>query len=219
MGREVNGDEHGLDTTLHPEGLLFLILAKVPYVLTATPVARAGGLREQKTGCGLGGDPHPRSRVKAVPILSLGTASLTVRSRGGPPHPFLSLCLPPTPDHEGTNPCSVNNGDCSQLCLPTSESTRSCMCTAGYSLRSGQQACEGPCPTPSREPPTQALTPPAPCPPPAPHLPPVTLRTGLHGSRITKCLLNEMFGKPPPCWELVGNPGGRSPCPVPMPQS
>ncbi|TKC46861.1 hypothetical protein EI555_015271 [Monodon monoceros] len=46
-------------------------------------------------------------------------------------------------DHEGTNPCSVNNGDCSQLCLPTSESTRSCMCTAGYSLRSGQQACEG----------------------------------------------------------------------------
>ncbi|CAO2582037.1 Prolow-density lipoprotein receptor-related protein 1 [Lemmus lemmus] len=44
---------------------------------------------------------------------------------------------------EGTNPCSVNNGDCSQLCLPTSETTRSCMCTAGYSLRSGQQACEG----------------------------------------------------------------------------
>uniref|UniRef100_A0A670IUS4 LDL receptor related protein 1 n=1 Tax=Podarcis muralis TaxID=64176 RepID=A0A670IUS4_PODMU len=43
----------------------------------------------------------------------------------------------------GTNPCSVNNGDCSQLCLPTSETTRSCMCTAGYSLKSGQQSCEG----------------------------------------------------------------------------
>ncbi|XP_066473947.1 prolow-density lipoprotein receptor-related protein 1 [Tiliqua scincoides] len=43
----------------------------------------------------------------------------------------------------GTNPCSVNNGDCSQLCLPTSESTRSCMCTAGYSLKSEQQSCEG----------------------------------------------------------------------------
>uniref|UniRef100_A0A452GR76 EGF-like domain-containing protein n=1 Tax=Gopherus agassizii TaxID=38772 RepID=A0A452GR76_9SAUR len=43
----------------------------------------------------------------------------------------------------GTNPCSVNNGDCSQLCLPTSPTTRSCMCTAGYSLRSGQQSCEG----------------------------------------------------------------------------
>ncbi|NWV51617.1 LRP1 protein, partial [Daphoenositta chrysoptera] len=43
----------------------------------------------------------------------------------------------------GTNPCSQNNGDCSQLCLPTSETSRSCMCTAGYSLKSGQQSCEG----------------------------------------------------------------------------
>ncbi|XP_005162276.1 low-density lipoprotein receptor-related protein 1 isoform X2 [Danio rerio] len=43
----------------------------------------------------------------------------------------------------GTNLCSKNNGDCSQLCLPTSPSTRACMCTAGYSLKSGQQSCEG----------------------------------------------------------------------------
>ncbi|XP_039602497.1 low-density lipoprotein receptor-related protein 1-like isoform X2 [Polypterus senegalus] len=43
----------------------------------------------------------------------------------------------------GSNACSKNNGDCSQLCLPTSETTRSCMCTAGYSLKSGQQSCEG----------------------------------------------------------------------------
>ncbi|XP_077948257.1 low-density lipoprotein receptor-related protein 1 isoform X1 [Gasterosteus aculeatus] len=43
----------------------------------------------------------------------------------------------------GTNLCSNNNGDCSQLCLPTSPTTRACMCTAGYSLRTGQQSCEG----------------------------------------------------------------------------
>ncbi|XP_058867450.1 low-density lipoprotein receptor-related protein 1 isoform X2 [Acipenser ruthenus] len=43
----------------------------------------------------------------------------------------------------GTNPCSRNNGDCSQLCLPTSETTRACKCTAGYSLKTGQQSCEG----------------------------------------------------------------------------
>uniref|UniRef100_A0A671R1X8 Low-density lipoprotein receptor-related protein 1-like n=1 Tax=Sinocyclocheilus anshuiensis TaxID=1608454 RepID=A0A671R1X8_9TELE len=43
----------------------------------------------------------------------------------------------------GTNLCSKNNGDCSQLCLPTSPTTRACMCTAGYSLKSGQQSCEG----------------------------------------------------------------------------
>uniref|UniRef100_A0A672L380 LDL receptor related protein 1 n=1 Tax=Sinocyclocheilus grahami TaxID=75366 RepID=A0A672L380_SINGR len=43
----------------------------------------------------------------------------------------------------GTNLCSKNNGDCSQLCLPTSPTTRACMCTAGYSLRTGQQSCEG----------------------------------------------------------------------------
>lgn len=52
----------------------------------------------------------------------------------------------PSPPHPaGINPCSVNNGDCSQLCLPTSETSRSCMCTAGYSLKSGQQSCEGQC--------------------------------------------------------------------------
>ncbi|MGH0138787.1 UNVERIFIED_CONTAM: hypothetical protein FKN15_000916 [Acipenser sinensis] len=44
---------------------------------------------------------------------------------------------------ESTNPCSRNNGDCSQLCLPTSETTRACKCTAGYSLKTGQQSCEG----------------------------------------------------------------------------
>ncbi len=51
----------------------------------------------------------------------------------------LTLCVVSS----GSNMCSNNNGDCSQLCLPTSPSTRSCMCTAGYSLRSGQQSCEG----------------------------------------------------------------------------
>lgn len=44
---------------------------------------------------------------------------------------------------KGTNLCTKNNGDCSQLCLPTSPTSRACMCTAGYSLRSGQQSCEG----------------------------------------------------------------------------
>uniref|UniRef100_A0A3Q2NMI4 LDL receptor related protein 1 n=1 Tax=Fundulus heteroclitus TaxID=8078 RepID=A0A3Q2NMI4_FUNHE len=44
---------------------------------------------------------------------------------------------------KGINLCSNNNGDCSQLCLPTSPTTRSCMCTAGYSLKTGQQSCEG----------------------------------------------------------------------------
>ncbi|XP_029681819.1 low-density lipoprotein receptor-related protein 1-like isoform X3 [Takifugu rubripes] len=44
---------------------------------------------------------------------------------------------------KGSNLCSNNNGDCSQLCLPTSPTTRACMCTAGYSLRTGQQSCEG----------------------------------------------------------------------------
>ncbi|XP_072349719.1 prolow-density lipoprotein receptor-related protein 1-like [Scyliorhinus torazame] len=43
----------------------------------------------------------------------------------------------------GKNPCSNKNGGCSQLCLPTSETTRACLCTAGYSLKTGQQSCEG----------------------------------------------------------------------------
>lgn len=57
-----------------------------------------------------------------------------------PPLDFCSACVFGIP---GTNLCSHNNGDCSQLCLPTSPTTRACMCTAGYSLRTGQQSCEG----------------------------------------------------------------------------
>lgn len=34
----------------------------------------------------------------------------------------------------GTNACSVNNGDCSQLCIPTNATHRTCKCTMGYSL-------------------------------------------------------------------------------------
>eukprot|EP00066_Takifugu_rubripes_P020818 XP_011610084.1 PREDICTED: low-density lipoprotein receptor-related protein 1B [Takifugu rubripes] len=44
---------------------------------------------------------------------------------------------------KGRNPCQVNNGGCSQLCLPTSENTRSCSCTVGYNLRSDRVSCEG----------------------------------------------------------------------------
>uniref|UniRef100_A0A8C5HU04 EGF-like domain-containing protein n=1 Tax=Gouania willdenowi TaxID=441366 RepID=A0A8C5HU04_GOUWI len=44
---------------------------------------------------------------------------------------------------KGKNPCQLNNGGCSQLCFPTSESTRSCFCTVGYNLRSDRSSCEG----------------------------------------------------------------------------
>ncbi|XP_015214111.2 low-density lipoprotein receptor-related protein 1B isoform X2 [Lepisosteus oculatus] len=44
---------------------------------------------------------------------------------------------------KGRNPCQLNNGGCSQLCLPTSENSRSCLCTLGYSLRSDRMSCEG----------------------------------------------------------------------------
>uniref|UniRef100_A0AAR2M5Q5 EGF-like domain-containing protein n=1 Tax=Pygocentrus nattereri TaxID=42514 RepID=A0AAR2M5Q5_PYGNA len=44
---------------------------------------------------------------------------------------------------KGNNVCMVNNGGCSQLCLPTSESTRICSCTTGYSLRADRSTCQG----------------------------------------------------------------------------
>lgn len=43
----------------------------------------------------------------------------------------------------GRNACQLNNGGCSQLCLPTSENTRTCACTIGYNLRSDRLSCEG----------------------------------------------------------------------------
>ncbi|XP_058248902.1 low-density lipoprotein receptor-related protein 1B isoform X4 [Hemibagrus wyckioides] len=44
---------------------------------------------------------------------------------------------------KGRNACQLNNGGCSQLCLPTSENTRSCACTVGYNLRADRLSCEG----------------------------------------------------------------------------
>uniref|UniRef100_A0A8C2AJW7 Low density lipoprotein receptor-related protein 1Bb n=1 Tax=Cyprinus carpio TaxID=7962 RepID=A0A8C2AJW7_CYPCA len=44
---------------------------------------------------------------------------------------------------KGRNACQLNNGGCSQLCLPTSENTRTCACTIGYNLRSDRLSCEG----------------------------------------------------------------------------
>ncbi|RXM28322.1 Low-density lipoprotein receptor-related protein 1B [Acipenser ruthenus] len=44
---------------------------------------------------------------------------------------------------KGRNPCQLNNGGCSQLCLPTSENTRTCSCTVGYDLRNDRTSCEG----------------------------------------------------------------------------
>uniref|UniRef100_A0A3P9A5H3 EGF-like domain-containing protein n=1 Tax=Esox lucius TaxID=8010 RepID=A0A3P9A5H3_ESOLU len=43
----------------------------------------------------------------------------------------------------GRNLCQVNNGGCSQLCFPTSDSTRGCSCTTGYSLHSDRMSCKG----------------------------------------------------------------------------
>ncbi|ELK04590.1 Low-density lipoprotein receptor-related protein 1B [Pteropus alecto] len=44
---------------------------------------------------------------------------------------------------QGSNSCHLNNGGCSQLCLPTSETTRTCMCTVGYYLQKNRMSCQG----------------------------------------------------------------------------
>nr|XP_033800021.1 low-density lipoprotein receptor-related protein 1B [Geotrypetes seraphini] len=43
----------------------------------------------------------------------------------------------------GSNSCQLNNGGCSQLCLPTSETTRTCRCTVGYNLKKNHMSCQG----------------------------------------------------------------------------
>lgn len=50
----------------------------------------------------------------------------------------------------GRNLCQDNNGGCSQLCFPTSESTRSCSCAMGYNLHSDRMSCEGTIPASHR---------------------------------------------------------------------
>lgn len=45
--------------------------------------------------------------------------------------------------YSGSNSCQLNNGGCSQLCLPTSETTRTCMCTVGYYLQKNRMSCQG----------------------------------------------------------------------------
>ncbi|XP_043929607.1 low-density lipoprotein receptor-related protein 1B, partial [Protopterus annectens] len=46
-------------------------------------------------------------------------------------------------NQQGTNRCTVNNGDCTQLCLPTSEVSRTCLCTVGYNLKRDRKSCQG----------------------------------------------------------------------------
>lgn len=111
--------------------------SETTYRLTAT-LATGLGARTDSLKAGLGGDPL-EVQGEGGDCLAPEQHDPDTEVPRWATNPF---SLPPL-EHEGTNPCSVNNGDCSQLCLPTSESTRSCMCTAGYSLRSGQQACEG----------------------------------------------------------------------------
>uniref|UniRef100_UPI00358E1ABB prolow-density lipoprotein receptor-related protein 1 isoform X2 n=1 Tax=Myxine glutinosa TaxID=7769 RepID=UPI00358E1ABB len=43
----------------------------------------------------------------------------------------------------GTNKCSVNNGGCAQLCLPSGPASRTCHCTAGYHLQPDERTCKG----------------------------------------------------------------------------
>lgn len=114
------------------------------YRLTATLGTGLGARRTDSLKAGLGGDPlKVQDEGDDCPVPEHSDPDTEVPRWATNPFSLPPISAPPTPEHEGTNPCSVNNGDCSQLCLPTSESTRSCMCTAGYSLRSGQQACEG----------------------------------------------------------------------------
>ena len=44
----------------------------------------------------------------------------------------------------GTNACSINNGNCSQLCVPMNSTNRACKCTMGYSINpSNEVECLG----------------------------------------------------------------------------
>ncbi|XP_002741307.2 prolow-density lipoprotein receptor-related protein 1-like [Saccoglossus kowalevskii] len=48
-----------------------------------------------------------------------------------------------TQNAEIVNACYDNNGDCQQLCLPTSASERVCKCTAGFTIDDGETICRG----------------------------------------------------------------------------
>ena len=40
------------------------------------------------------------------------------------------------------NPCAFNNGECSHLCLITSEGNRSCACPTGIVLSDDNKTCQ-----------------------------------------------------------------------------
>ncbi|XP_035376859.1 low-density lipoprotein receptor-related protein 1B [Electrophorus electricus] len=58
-------------------------------------------------------------------------------------HGVVQLRLYDKDGQKGENPCAVNNGGCSQLCLPTSENSHTCTCTTGYRLRPDRATCQG----------------------------------------------------------------------------
>jgi len=41
----------------------------------------------------------------------------------------------------GSNSCSLENGGCSHVCVPTSQSQHVCLCPTGMSIRAGSTRC------------------------------------------------------------------------------
>lgn len=75
-------------------------------------------------------------RVPAEVILKLSKHNVTERTilRTQNLDQISALRVYNASSQFGANACSINNGDCSQLCIPTNSTHRTCKCTMGYSL-------------------------------------------------------------------------------------
>ncbi|XP_052831949.1 low-density lipoprotein receptor-related protein 1B isoform X1 [Octopus bimaculoides] len=68
-----------------------------------------------------------------ISSLSLSNGTIRVTRRNKPN--IFSLVVHTKAEVNGSNACTVKNGDCLQLCLPHNETSRRCVCTAGYQLK------------------------------------------------------------------------------------
>ena len=67
------------------------------------------------------------------------TGTVSLIEMGGEVEDFTLFDIKIQPSY--ANPCKTDNGECEQICRPTSNGTKTCDCYFGFTLQTDSQSC------------------------------------------------------------------------------
>ncbi|XP_041374230.1 low-density lipoprotein receptor-related protein 1-like [Gigantopelta aegis] len=78
-------------------------------------------------------------------IIKINRKTQEVKTiRDKTPHVYAMQIYDPSSRQNGTNACSLRNGGCTQMCLPTGKMSQICKCTAGFNINTiDNKTCDG----------------------------------------------------------------------------